>query len=92
MVYVSRPTRVAVNSRSIVIERERRIFPAGVSGPARAGASESHFIEREVAELAALTVAELQDEGTEAALEPLDTLHISPTAEHVGSEVVVFGA
>jgi SAM-dependent methyltransferase len=93
--YVSRPTRVAVDSKRVVIERERRIFPIAPdgSGPSATAERTPHeaFEERNVTELAVVSAAELRSEGIEAELLPLETLSISPTAEHVGSEVVVFG-
>ena len=95
--YVSRPTRVAVEPERVVIERERRIVPIGVDGSEpdpgaiAAHTREEAFSEQNVTELAMVSAAELRDEGIEAGLSPLETLTISPTAEHVGSEVVVFG-
>jgi hypothetical protein len=79
----------------VVIERERRIFPTATDGARPGQAAErvagGPFTERNVTELALVTAAELQAEGIEAGLRPLEILEISPTSEHVGSEVVVFG-
>lgn len=93
--YVSRPTRVVVDSGHVVIERERRIFPTGTDEAPPGAAAErvagDRFTERNVTELALVAAADLQAEGIEAGLRPLEILEISPTSEHVGSEVVVFG-
>jgi SAM-dependent methyltransferase len=94
--YVSRPTRVAVSARAVVIERERRVVPlradqAGSHATA-ARAREDRSGERDVTELTLVSAAELQAEAIDAGLAPLEHLRISPTAEHVGSEVLVFGA
>jgi hypothetical protein len=85
--YVSRPTRVAVRGGRVVIERERHISPLGGDGSGRPEA-----IERDVSVLAELDAAELQREGARAGFRAWEVLAIAPTAEHVGSQVVVFRA
>jgi len=48
--------------------------------------------EDDVIELAALSVAELEDEGRAAGFTPEPARSIPPTDEHVGSEVVLLRA
>jgi SAM-dependent methyltransferase len=88
--YVSRPTRVHVLESAVAIERERRIVasPDGAGAPRDATA----VAERNIVKLDRVTVARLQREALQAGLTPAGVREIPPTAEHVGSSVVVFRA
>jgi SAM-dependent methyltransferase len=83
--YVSSPTRVAVGDGRVVIERTRHVVGSGAEADRPAGA-----IEHDVSVLAELTAPELEREAAEAGFRPRAVVAIAPTAEHVGSEVVVF--
>jgi SAM-dependent methyltransferase len=85
--YVSRPTRVAVRGGRVVIERERHVAALGEDASGR-----PDEIERDLSVLTELNAAELQREGAQAGFRPWEVLAIAPTAEHVGSQVVVFRA
>jgi hypothetical protein len=77
--YISQPTAVRHVDRGTQIERLRHtIAPDG-----------DHTTAEDVVLLAAVTTAELEREGAAAGLEPLPARSIDPTADHVGSEVVV---
>ena len=77
--FVSQPTAVRAVAGATRIERLRQtIGPDGERSAAR-----------DVIELAALTVAELEAEGMAAGLRPEAARTIAPTLEHVGSEVVL---
>jgi SAM-dependent methyltransferase len=80
-VYASRVRRVEIGPRSILIERERRISAAG---PER--------IDHDLVALEQLSAAQLRDEAVAVGLTPLPDRAIAPTADHVGSEVVVLRA
>jgi SAM-dependent methyltransferase len=81
-VYVSRAVRVSVRMGSILIEREREILARG-----RARASE-----RDVIELARVSLAQLEREGREAGFACAEARSIAATEEHVGSAVVMLHA
>ncbi len=90
--YISRATSVQVLPQHIAIERMRRIiaFDSGQS-------SERHPVsqregERNVVELACVSVSELEDEGSRAGLRPEPAREIAPTDEHAGSTVVMLRA
>jgi SAM-dependent methyltransferase len=93
--YLSRPTRVGVRGRSVLIERERRILAAddraggGAPGERRAGEPAA---ERHVIELDRLSAAELEREAIEAGLRPEPAREVAPTDDHVGSDVVMLRA
>jgi SAM-dependent methyltransferase len=94
--YLSRPTRVEVGDGRIVIERERRVFerstPLADGGPSATEARDRGPAEREVSVLFEVSVGDIEREGGEAGLEAERVVRIAPTADHVGSEVVVFRA
>jgi SAM-dependent methyltransferase len=96
LLYVSRPTRVALLRRTVVIERDRRIFaprPAGAivaTGDEDAGIELS--FEHHVIELDRVSAAELEREGIAAGLRPEPVREIPSTADHVGSTVVMLRA
>jgi hypothetical protein len=87
--YLSQATSVRVLPQQIVIERERRIVPAG------AGESSDGYLigepagERNLIELACVSTSELEREGAQAGLRPEPAREIEPTDEHVGSMVVM---
>jgi SAM-dependent methyltransferase len=81
LLYMSRPTRVSVLPRSVVIERERLICSAQDSRTAR-----------DVIELQRIDVAELEREAIRAGLEVRCTREVDSTEDHVGSTVVVLCA
>jgi SAM-dependent methyltransferase len=81
VLYSSRATRVEVCARHIRIERERRIVSA-----------ERTATERDVVELDRVSAALLRREGVAAGLTPEPDRAIAPTADHVGSVVVMLRA
>lgn len=78
--YLSRAVRVSADERSIWIERERRVLPAG--GPGR----------RETIRLDRLTPSQLRSEGRASGFAPAGSLAIAQTEDHVGSTVVMLRA
>jgi SAM-dependent methyltransferase len=74
--HASAPVRVAVDERSIMIERERSIPALGLC-------------ERDAVTLASVDTVQLGREAERAGLRPRRTLDVPATAEHVGSEVMV---
>ena len=80
--FASQPTAVRALPAATRIERVRRTF-----GPEGLTAEEGDAIE-----LAHVSVAELEQEGRAAGLTPEPARTIAPTAEHVGSEVVLLRA
>ena len=85
--YISRPLRVQVRRRSIRIERERLLVPAG-----RALQSAETLRERDVVELDRVSAAELEREGRAAGLRPEPARTVAATEDHVGSTVVMLRA
>ena len=85
-----------VLSERIVIERSRRIAPSDARNPNYAGSADmsndESADERNVIELARVSPAELEREGTEVGFHPERALAIKPTDEHVGSVVVMLRA
>jgi SAM-dependent methyltransferase len=77
--FFSQPTAVRVTADGMRIERLRHTV-----GPSGERTSEPNVIV-----LAAVSAEGLAEEGEAAGLHPHATLHIAPTREHVGSEVVV---
>jgi len=84
--YISRATRVLVDSRVVRIERERGIVPRG-----RAATREPAW-EHDVIELDRVSVAQLEHEGHEAGLTAAGTRVVAATDEHTASVVVMFRA
>jgi SAM-dependent methyltransferase len=74
--FLSQPTAVRAVPGGTRIERLRHTIPPGTT-------------EEDVIVLAPCSVAELHGEGSAAGLRPDGARHIAPTAEHVGSEVVL---
>ena len=78
--FESQPTAVRIGPRADRIERVRRAVPPG------RGVAEARD---DAIELAHLDVAGLEAEGRAAGLAPEPARTIPPTAQHVGSEVVL---
>jgi SAM-dependent methyltransferase len=91
--YASLPTRVALDRRSVVIERERRIFPAAEQPrwDNREGERERGR-ERSVIELDRLARRTLEREARRAGLRPEPAREVAPTEDHAGSTVVMLRA
>jgi len=90
--YVSQAASVRVLSERIVIERSRRIISSDARDHSDGGSADQPAVERNVIELARVSVAEFEREGLEAGFHPEPALVIEPTDEHVGSPVVVLRA
>lgn len=81
-VFSSQPIAVRRAGSEFILERRREtVAPDG-----------RHTIEPDAVRLDALTVAELVQAGQRAGLRPIAVREILPTREHIGSEVVIFGA
>lgn len=79
VVYSSQPTAIHEDADGFVIERLREtITPDG-----------QRTVEEDLIRLDRLTAAELERQGQAVGLEPGERITISPTRDHVGSEVVV---
>lgn len=95
LVYESRPTRVALGRRSVVIERERRVLAASEqprsdvhdNDPARV-----RLRERSVIELDRLARRTLEREARAAGLRPEPARRVPATEDHAGSTVVMLRA
>jgi hypothetical protein len=83
--YISRPTRVLLNSQVVRIERQRAILPPGREAREPAW-------ERDVIELDRVSLAQLEREGKAVGLTPAGTRVIAATQEHTSSLVVMFRA
>jgi SAM-dependent methyltransferase len=96
LLYVSRPTRVALLRRAVVIERDRRIFAPRPPGATVATGDEDAAVElsceHDVIELDRVSAAELEREGIAAGLRPEPTREVPSTADHVASTVVMLRA
>jgi SAM-dependent methyltransferase len=93
--YLSRPTRVGLRGRGVLIERERRLMPTaravkGVAASADRGARAAGT--RDVIELQRVSAGELEHEAMQAGLRPQPAREIEPTEDHVGSVVVMLRA
>lgn len=96
LLYVSRPTRVALLRRSVVIERDRRIFAARVPGarpaPADSEAWDELSAEHDVIALDRVSASQLEREARAAGLRPEPAREVAPTGDHAGSTVVMLRA
>jgi SAM-dependent methyltransferase len=93
--YVSQAESVRVLPERIAIERSRRIVSSDARSPNDEGSADTptdESAERNVIELARVSSAELEREGTEVGFHPEPALVIEPTDEHVGSVVVTLRA
>lgn len=80
--YFSQPTAVRRLAETFVLERRREIVePDG----ARAGSDQAIALD-------IVSADELERTAARAGLHPRGRRRIAPTAEHIGSEVVIFGA
>jgi SAM-dependent methyltransferase len=82
VLYSSQPTAVREDPRGFVLERRRE----------RVDAEGRRTVERDVIRIDALTADQLEREAVEIGLERAGRVEIPPTADHVGSTVVMFGA
>jgi SAM-dependent methyltransferase len=80
-VYCSQPTAVRRDGNNFVLERRREVIDAH-------GEREQS---QNVIVLDTVSVAELEEAGQRAGLKPLGVRAIEPTAEHIGSQVVLLG-
>jgi SAM-dependent methyltransferase len=90
--YISQAISVRVLPRRVVIERSRRSISSDAREHSDGGSADQSVVERNVIELARVSVAELEREGLEAGFHPEPALVIEPTDEHVGSLVVMLRA
>jgi SAM-dependent methyltransferase len=90
--YVSQAVSVRVLPKRVVIERSRRIISADARDCSDGGSADQLAVERNVIELARVSVAEFEREGLAAGFHPEPALVIEPTDEHVGSLVVMLRA
>jgi SAM-dependent methyltransferase len=94
--YVSQAESVRVLPERIVIERSRRVVTSDARSPDYEGSAgkptDESGDERNVIELARVSPAELEREGTQVGFHPESAFVIEPTDEHVGSVVVMLRA
>jgi SAM-dependent methyltransferase len=90
--YISQAISVRVLPRRVVIERSRRSISADVRERSDGGSVDQPAGERNVIELARVSVAELEREGLEGGFRPEPACVIEPTDQHVGSLVVMLRA
>jgi SAM-dependent methyltransferase len=95
LLYASRPTRVAVGRREVVIERERRILEPTARGTGEEPSAWRWLerrAERDVVRLERLSARKLRREGTAAGLRVEPACEVPATDEHTGSTVVMLRA
>lgn len=90
--YVSQATCVRVLPSRAVIERERRIVSSDARESSEGYPASEPASERNVIELALLSAAELEHEGSQVGLHPEPAREIASTDEHVASTVVMLRA
>jgi len=92
--HTSWPTRVSVGTRSVVIERERKIEMAAGDDVARRPATGAGCVRRErsVVELDRLSAAQLRREARALGFAAPPARHVPATEEHAGSTVVMLRA
>jgi SAM-dependent methyltransferase len=90
--YISQAISVRMLPRRVVIERSRRSISSDVRERSDEDSADQSAVERNVIELARVSVAELECEGVETGFRPEPALVIEPTDEHVGSLVVMLRA
>jgi SAM-dependent methyltransferase len=90
--YVSQATCVRVLPSRVVIERERLIVSSGTGEPNEGHPAREQESERNLIELARISAAELEHEGSKAGLHPEPAREIASTNEHVASTVVMLRA
>lgn len=82
VLYSSQPTAIRVQDGRFVLERRRETV----------GGSGERTVSRDLVALDAVTAEHLGREGKAAGLRPAEVRDIPPTADHVGSRVVMFHA
>jgi SAM-dependent methyltransferase len=82
VLYSSQPTAVRADQRGFVLERRRET----VDGEGR------RTVQQDVIRIDPLSAAELEREARKSGLEPAGRTEIPPTADHVGSVVVMLRA
>jgi len=82
VVYSSQPTAVRQDHGGFVLERRRETIDGGGL----------RSVEQDVIRIDALTAGELEREGEAAGLTPAGRTEVAPTADHVGSVVVMLRA
>jgi SAM-dependent methyltransferase len=82
VLYSSQPTAVREEPPGFVLERRRETVDA----------EGRRTVEQDVIRIDALTTAQLEREAAEIGLERAGRIEIPPTADHVGSTVVMFDA
>ena len=87
-VLISRPTRVHVGRRRVLIERERRVLDDDAFGAPRSAAG----VQRDVIELDRVGARQLGREALAAGLRPDAVREVPSTEDHVGSAVVMLRA
>jgi SAM-dependent methyltransferase len=92
LLYVSRPTRVARVNRTVVIERDRRVFGPGAAGAAGDDAWVELSAAHDAIALDRVSASELEREAIAAGLQPEPARAVPSTADHVGSTVVMLRA
>jgi SAM-dependent methyltransferase len=98
--YVSRTIRICARERTVLIERERQVLPAGREAPpaasrlalSRGGRSPTTVGERDVIELDVVSVEQLEHEAIAAGLHPVAAGRIEATEDSLGSDVVMVRA
>jgi SAM-dependent methyltransferase len=94
LLFISVPTRVAANRRSVVIERERSIHAVPSRAPSARGRARQPPIHREtnVIRLDRLSPSKLRREALAAGFRNAGEREVPPTADHAGSVVVMLRA
>jgi hypothetical protein len=87
-VLISRPTRVQVGRRRVLIERERQVLDDDARGPAASAAG----VQTDVIELDRVSSRRLRREAVAAGLRPQLVREVPPTEDHAGSTVVMLRA
>jgi SAM-dependent methyltransferase len=90
LLYTSRPTRVAVDKQSVVIERERSVLV--LTEPRNGEQRVEPPIERHVVELVRLSPRTLKREARSIGLRPEPARDVAATEDHAGSTVVMLRA
>jgi SAM-dependent methyltransferase len=93
--YVSRAIRIRPRDGGVLLERTRRILPAGRDTQpehSRGRGSSATGDELDVIELDVVSVAQLEREGIAAGLSPMAAVRIEATDEYMGSDVVMLHA
>jgi hypothetical protein len=87
-VLISRPTRVHIGRRRVLIERERQVLDDHARGQAASAAG----VQTDVIELDRVSSRRLRREAVAAGLRPELVREVPPTEDHAGSTVVIVRA